>query len=114
VGYVKAVGTTNRHENWTAGIVLERDEETGEVTKQVTMGVPVELSKDDQKKLEKTFGFIFEDSSKQEADDAVVAADAQPVGADVAAAAPLLGASSGTADQTAAARSSRSSGSSNE
>ena len=101
MGYVKLSGTTNRHENWTTEIVLERDDETGEVTKSVKAGEPVDLSKADQDKLE-GLGFTFEKSSKEELDQYRETPEAQqPVGADVSAAAPLLTPSSGTADQTA-------------
>jgi hypothetical protein len=95
VGYVKAVGTTNRHENWTTGVVVEVDEETGEPTKVVNQGEPVSLTNEEQKKLE-GLGIIFEDSSKEEYDRFNERQEqVQTVGADVAAAAPLLGPSSG-------------------
>lgn len=101
MGYVKLSGTTNRHENWTTGVVLEVDEETGDPTKVVKAGEPVNLSKQDQDKLE-GLGFTFEESSKEEQERYQASPEVQqPVGADVAAAAPLLAPSSGTADQTA-------------
>lgn len=60
--------------------------------KMVVMGVPVELSAGEQKKLEDR-GFLFEKSSKEEADKA--ASDAEPtgqaVGGDITGAAPKFG-----------------------
>jgi len=89
VGYVKLTGTANRHENWTTEYVLEVDDETGEPTKVVRAGEPVNLSAGDQKKLE-AIGAVFEDSSKEEAEKYEAEAPVQ-VGADVAASGPLLG-----------------------
>lgn len=88
MGYVKLTGTSNRHENWTSEFVLERDDETGEPTKVVRLGEPIDLSKDDQAKLE-AFGAVFEDSSADEAKE--VEESGQPVGADVANAGPRFG-----------------------
>lgn len=67
MGYAKLVGTGNRHVDWTTEVVLERDDE-GNVTKAVRAGEPVELSAEEQKGLEER-GFVFEDSSKKEADE---------------------------------------------
>jgi len=90
---VKLAGTTNRHENWTNGYVLERDEETGEVTKQVEAGVPIELSKQDQDKLE-ALGAVFEKSSADEAKEVAEEREAQPLVTDTSAAGPRFGTSS--------------------
>ena len=92
MSYVKLAGTTNRHENYTTRYVLERDEETGEETKVVEAGVPIELSAEDRKKLE-ALGAVFEDSSAAEAKEVEEQQQAAPVASDTAAAGPRLGGS---------------------
>lgn len=100
MGYVKLSGTTNRHENWTTEYVVEVDEETGEPTKVVRQGEPVDLNKEQQEKLE-ALGAIFEDSSADEAKEFRASAEqVQPAGADTAAGAPLLGAGGNQPNQT--------------
>lgn len=99
MGYVKLSGTTNRHENWTAEYIVEVDEETGEPTKVVKTGVPVDLTKDEQAKLE-TLGAIFEDSSADEAKEVEAQlATEQSVGADIAGSAPVFGIAGDSANQ---------------
>lgn len=93
MAYVKLVGTTNPTTNWTTEVVLEKDED-GNPTKVVRQGVPVELSKQEQDKLEKDLGLVFEKSSKEEADEAAAAAAAA---SDTAGTAPVFG---DAADQT--------------
>lgn len=90
MGYVKLVGSRNRHESWAAEYVLERGDD-GNPTKVVALGAPVNLNKDEQEKLE-ALGAVFESSSQKEAEEHERAIElAQPVGADVAGSAPLLG-----------------------
>ncbi len=89
MAYVKFVSTKRRHEDWTQEYkVLDSDGE--EVV--VKRDVPVDLSAAMQRKLE-SIGAVFTTSSKKEADDYEKSLSEQfVVGADVAAAAPLLGA----------------------
>jgi hypothetical protein len=91
VGYVKLTGSANRHESWTSEFVLERDEETGEPTKVVKLDEPIDLTKDEQERVE-ALGGVFEKSSADEAKE--VEESDQPVGADVANAGPRFGGSS--------------------
>lgn len=88
MGYVKLTGTANRHTDWTTEIVLERDE-AGEVTKVVKAGVPVNLTADEQKKLE-GLGYTFDDSSAEEAKEYEEGQATVQVGADVAGSAPTF------------------------
>jgi hypothetical protein len=83
MAYKKLVGTKNRHTSWITEVRLD-DERT------ISAGEPVDLSAEDQKSLEER-GFVFEDSSKEEATEA--AENQQPVGADVGRAAPVFGSS---------------------
>jgi hypothetical protein len=87
MAYVKLVGHKNRHESWIAEVVLERDDD-GNVTKSVQVGVPGEVTAEDQKALEAK-GFVFEKSSKQEAEE--VAASSGGAAPDVAGSAPTFG-----------------------
>ena len=89
--YYKVSGTTNPHTDWTSGVVLERDDETGEVTKEVRFGVPTnELNEGDRKKLS-DLGYTVERSSAKEADEVAVTGPAATVGTDVTGAAPVFG-----------------------
>ena len=92
MAFKKLVGHVNRHESWTSEVILERDEESGEVTKSVLLGVPTEdLSDEDVTTLEER-GFVFEDSSAEEAEEVKASVpEGAPVGGDVAAAAPTFG-----------------------
>jgi hypothetical protein len=81
-------GSTNRHTDWTTGVVLERDEETGEVTKEVSAVQASELSADDVKRVEE-LGYSVEKVTKAEAEE--LAERASAVGGDTAGAAPLFG-----------------------
>lgn len=90
MGYVKLTGNANRHENWTTEFILEKDED-GNPTKVVEAGVPIELSKDEQSKLE-ALGATFEDSSASEHKEVEEArASGLQVGSDVANAGPRFG-----------------------
>jgi hypothetical protein len=89
MSYVKLVGTVNRHTDWTTEIILEKDDD-GNPTKVIRAGEPVDLSKEEQDKLEDS-GYRFESSSKAEATEADE--DTTEVGADVASAGPLFGGS---------------------
>lgn len=84
MSYVKLVGHKNP-QNWTTEIVLERDE-NGEVTSSVKAGVPVDLNASDKSDLEDK-GFIFESSSKSEADEV---AASPVVGTDTATSGPVF------------------------
>lgn len=88
MGYVKLAGTRNRHTSWISEVVLEVDDD-GNPTKVVRAGVPVNLSAEQQSKLEER-GFTFEKSSKAEVE-AYEEEAALQVGGDVAAAAPVFG-----------------------
>lgn len=99
MGYVKLSGTTNRHENWATEFVVEVDEETGEPTKVAKLGVPVDLSKAEQEKLE-GLGAIFEDSSADEAKEVQAQLETeQPVGGDITGSAPVFGNAGDAANQ---------------
>lgn len=99
MGYVKMVpAEANRHENWTSEFVLERDEETGEPTKVVKAGVPVDLSKEEQDKLA-TYGVTFEESSAEEAKEYEESATTNPAGADIVGAAPSIESTASGTDQ---------------
>lgn len=100
MGYVKLTSAgSNRHESWTTEFVLERDEETGEATKVVRLNEPIDLTKEEQEKLE-ALGANFEKSSASEAEK--VEEEGQPVGADVANAGPRFGEATGDPNQPAA------------
>jgi hypothetical protein len=75
--YVVATGTSDPNNNWTTSVILERDDD-GNVTKEVTVGVPVDLSKSEQDDLSEKFGLVFEDSSATEAKEAAAEAAANP------------------------------------
>lgn len=97
MGYIKLTGSTNVHQNGTSEYVLEVDADTGEPTKVVRAGEPVQISAEDRKKLE-GLGAVFTDSTAEESKDYEAEKAVTPqVGADVGAAAPLLGA--GVVDQ---------------
>jgi len=98
--YYKVSNTRNPHTDWTAGVVLERDKD-GNVTKEVTFGVPTnELTGDDRKKLE-GMGYTVESSSAKEADEVAQSGAPATVGTDVTGAAPVFG-SSEAPDQSVA------------
>lgn len=81
MGYVKWVANKHRHEDWTTELRLEGD-------KVVQMGVPVNLTADEQKQLEAE-GRIFEDSSAEEAKE--LQPESGPVvGADTAISGPVF------------------------
>ena len=91
MAYVKMTGTTSPHTSGATEVILERDEETGEPTKSVRVGEPVDLSEEEQEKLE-GMGFVFEESSEQEAQEYQEQQVAAPqVGSDIAGAAPSFG-----------------------
>jgi len=98
--YYKVTGG-NPHTNWTTEVVLERDEETGEVTKSVEVGVPIKLNAEDRKALEK-LGFTVESSSAKEAEEVAESGPAPEdrPGGDVAAEAPVFGSTAGEPNQT--------------
>ena len=96
MAYVKMTGSGDPATG-PSEVILERDEETGEPTKVVKVGEPVDLSKEDQKKLEES-GFEFESSSKQEAEEYHEAQTSGAAGQDIAGAAPSFGTES-TPDQ---------------
>lgn len=58
----------NRHTDWTAGVVTEKDE-AGNPTKVVPVGVPTELSAEDREAVE-ALGFTVNESSAEEAEEA--------------------------------------------
>jgi hypothetical protein len=89
MAYVKLVGTKNRHTDWTAEVVVEKDK-NGKPSKVLKKDVPVELSADKQKELEAK-GYVFEDSSKSEAEK--VAEESVSVATDTQVSGPLLGGS---------------------
>lgn len=83
--YYKLVGSTsNRHTDWTSGIVLERDDD-GNVTKSVSTTVPAELSAEDVKKVQ-ALGYEVEKTTKKEAEEA----QNITVGSDVAGSGPVF------------------------
>lgn len=84
--YYKLAGSNNSTVDWTTEVILEKDDE-GNVTKAVGASSPAQLNKSDLDKLEE-LGYTVEESSKEEAEKAEVES---AVGADVAAAAPILG-----------------------
>ena len=85
MGYLKLVGNKNS-QNWTTELIYERDEKTGEVTGSIQAGVPSEVDAGVQKKFE-DLGYIFESSSKKEADEA----ESNPVlGTDTLASGPVF------------------------
>lgn len=90
--YVKLASTTNRHENWTAGFILEKDS-NGDPTKIAELNVPIDLSVEEIAKLE-SLGAQFATSSAEEAKayQARLAQAVVVVGSDVAAAAPVIAA----------------------
>lgn len=81
--------TTNPHTDWTTEVVLERDSESGEVTKAVGVNEPVQLNADEREKV-KALGYSVEQTTKSEAEEA----EASPAGGDVAAASPVFGTTS--------------------
>ena len=99
--YYKLVSTTNRHTDWTAEVVLEVDETTGEPTKVVRAGEPVQLSAEDRKKVE-ALGYGLESASKDEVEQFEERAASGAAG-DVAGAAPIFG-DSEQANQTETAQ----------
>lgn len=80
----KLVGTTNSHTDWTAEVVLEKDD-NGKPTKVVSATVPGELSAEDRKRVE-DLGYSVEKVSKEEAEEA-----RQDVGSDTAVSGPVFG-----------------------
>lgn len=93
------VTSTNPHTDWTAEVVLERDDE-GNATKSVVLGVPSQLNQDDRKALE-ALGYTVESSTKSEAEEIVGDSPqiAQQAGGDVAAAGPTFGTSTDQPNQ---------------
>jgi len=91
MSYVKLVGTKNRHEGWSSTVLVGDPDDP----KSVVRGVPVDLTDEEQDKLEE-LGFVFEDSSEDElheqedTDQSFVAVEGT---------APMLGPDSGQADQ---------------
>ncbi len=77
--YYKLAGSKNPTTDWTAEVILEKDDD-GNVTKSVGANKPAQLSQEDRDKLE-ALGYEVESSSKQEADEAeqqaVVASSSQ-------------------------------------
>lgn len=95
------VGTSNPSTDWTTAVVLERDETTGEITKQVGVGQATELTPEQVDVLENQLGLklkSFDDESDvpepPEPKDAVsdeAAAEPQQAGEDAQRQAPVVG-----------------------
>jgi hypothetical protein len=66
--YYKLVGSKNPTVDWTAEVILEKDDE-GNVTKSVGFDKPAQLNEDDRNTLE-SLGYEVESSSKEEAEEA--------------------------------------------
>lgn len=86
--YYKLVGSRNPTVDWTAEVILEKDDD-GNVTKSVGRNRPAQLNQDDLDTLER-LGYKVEKSSKSEAKAAEESVATQ-VSGDVAGSAPLIG-----------------------
>lgn len=97
--YYKVTGG-NPNTNWTSEVVLERDDETGEVTKSVQIGVPAQINAEDRKALEQ-LGFKVESSSKSEAEGVAESGPApeDTPGGDVTGSSPVFGSTAGAPNQ---------------
>lgn len=94
--YYKLVGSDNPTVDWTAEVILEKDDD-GNVKKAVGVNSPAQLNQDDLDVIKK-LGLSVEKVSKSEAeeDQAAMHATAAASGGDVGATAPIIG--SGTSE----------------
>lgn len=83
--YYKLAGSKNSTTDWTAEVILEKDDD-GNVTKSVGANRPAQLNKDDLDKLEAR-GYTVEKVSKDEAEKA----EQQAAAPEALGTAPLIG-----------------------
>lgn len=87
----RLAGSVNPAQDWTSEVILEKDDETGEVTKSVSATVPAQLNKEDLDLIE-SLGLKVEKVSASDAKEAQREAVATAA-SDTLASGPILGGS---------------------